>query len=325
MAPHTIDHKERNKPKTNAIFQMQMTVKKTVTLKGNGLHSGRPATLRIQPRAAEFGIWFRRTDITDADNMIPALFDAVSDTQLCTRISNPDGISVSTIEHLMAALAGTGVHNALIEIDGPEVPIMDGSSIAFVSAIMAAGLQELDAPIRAIRVLKPIEVTFDDVTVRLEPSEALEIDFAINFNEAAIGTQKKALKMANGTFVRELSNCRTFCRRSDVEHMQSVGLALGGNLSNAIVVDQDKVLNPEGFRRPDECVRHKMLDALGDLYLAGAPILARYTGNRAGHRATNEVLRALFAQTDAWEMITCSSEQSHDLPGADLKITDFAA
>lgn len=302
---------------------MQTTVQKTIKMSGTGLHSGAPARLTILPASAEYGIWFRRTDVTDRDNLIPARYDAVNDTQLCTRISNEDGVEVSTIEHLMAALAGTGIHNAMIEVDGPEVPIMDGSAAPFVAEILRVGLQELDAPIRAIRVLKPVTVMVDDFEVTLSPSNTLKIDFEIDFDDAAIGHQEKTLNMANGSFVRELSNCRTFVRRRDVDHLQSIGLARGGSLDNAIVVDQDVVLNPEGFRRSDECVRHKMLDALGDLYLAGAPILGEYKGVRAGHRATNLVLRALFDQPDAWEMIQCSSDISHDLPGADISIADF--
>lgn len=302
---------------------MQTTVKKSIHMTGQGLHSGAPARLCISPASAEYGIWFCRTDVTDRDNLIPARYDAVTNTQLCTRIANDDGVEVSTIEHLMAALAGTGIHNAMIDIDGPEVPIMDGSAAPFVAQILRVGLQALDAPIRAIRVLKPVHVKFDDVEVSLEPSDNLEIDFEIDFDAVAIGRQRKSLNMANGSFVRELSNCRTFVRRHDVDYLQSIGLARGGSLDNAIVVDENLVLNPEGFRRTDECVRHKMLDALGDLYLAGAPILGTYKGKRAGHKATNMILRALFDQPDAWEMIECSDDISHDLPGADISVADF--
>tara|TARA_R110002096_G_scaffold120749_1_gene261531 strand:+ start:8125 stop:9039 length:915 start_codon:yes stop_codon:yes gene_type:complete len=302
---------------------MQTTVKKSIHMTGQGLHSGAPARLCISPASAEYGIWFRRTDVTDRDNLIPARYDSVTNTQLCTRIANDDGVEVSTIEHLMAALAGTGIHNAMIDIDGPEVPIMDGSAAPFVAQILRVGLQALDAPIRAIRVLKPVHVKFDDVEVSLEPSDNLEIDFEIDFDAVAIGRQRKSLNMANGSFVRELSNCRTFVRRHDVDYLQSIGLARGGSLDNAIVVDENLVLNPEGFRRTDECVRHKMLDALGDLYLAGAPILGTYKGKRAGHKATNMILRALFDQPDAWEMIECSDDISHDLPGADISVADF--
>lgn len=302
---------------------VQTTISKAVTITGKGLHSGAPAKLRILPASANYGIWFRRIDLTDRDNLIPALYDYVNDTQLCTRIANDAGAEVSTVEHLMAALAGTGIHNAMIEIDGPEVPIMDGSSEAFVAAILQAGIQEMTTPVRAIRILKDVTVSVDGAEVSLSPAEEMEIDFAIDFDDQAIGTQHKALNMANGSFVRELSDCRTFCMHRDVKYMQSLGLALGGGLENAIVVDNGTVLNPEGFRHDDECVRHKMLDALGDLYLAGAPILGRYVANRGGHRMTNLLLRELFSQPDSWEMVECSVGQNDTLPGAHISLSDL--
>nr|WP_245667744.1 UDP-3-O-acyl-N-acetylglucosamine deacetylase [Neptunicoccus sediminis] len=302
---------------------MQRTLKTPIEIVGKGLHSGKRAALRVSPALADFGVWIQRVDVADRDNMIPARYDHVNDTRLCTRLANDAGVEVSTVEHLMAALAGTGIHNAMIEIDGPEIPIMDGSSAPFVAAILKAGLKELDAPLKAIRILKPVSINVDGFSASLSPSEKIEIEFAIDFDEAAIGKQSKTLQMSNGAFVRELSNCRTFCLRRDVDMMQSAGLALGGGLENAIVVDGDTVLNPEGFRREDECVRHKMLDALGDLALAGHPIIGRYHGEKAGHRATNLLLRELFARPDAWEMVECTPSQWHDLPGAHIKPTDF--
>jgi len=290
---------------------------------GNGLHSGRPVRLRILPASAEYGIWFRRVDITDCDNLIAARYDNVADTQLSTNIANEAGASVATVEHLMAALAGCGVHNALIEIDGPEVPIMDGSSDRFVREIVSTGLVELKAPVRVLRILQAVEYRNGDVVARLEPSDELVIDFAIEFPDPAIGTQKKNLNMANGAFVRELRDCRTFCRKADVEWMLSQGLGLGGNLDNALVVDGEEVLNPDGMRRDDECVRHKMLDALGDLYLAGAPIIGRYQGEKAGHAATNQLLRRLFATPGAFEMVTCDAETALKLPGVGVKAADL--
>lgn len=302
---------------------MQRTLKNPIQIVGVGLHSGKRAVLRILPASAEYGIWFRRVDVTDRDNLVAAMYDQVNDTRLCTRLANDVGTEVSTVEHLMAALAGTGIHNALIEIDGPEIPIMDGSADAFVDAILTVGLIEQNAPVRAIRVLKEVSVQVDGFTATLSPADSLEIDFTIDFEAAAIGRQSKTLNMANGAFVRELSNCRTFCRRSDVDMMQSAGLALGGGLENAIVVDGGQILNPEGFRRSDECVRHKMLDALGDLYLSGGPVIGRYHGDKAGHRATNLLLRELFSKPDAWEMIVCSPAQWDDLPGAHITAADF--
>lgn len=301
---------------------MNSTVKSDITLVGQGLHSGRPARLVLRP-ADTGGIRFRRTDIRDRDNVIPARFDNVSDTTLCTVLSNRAGVSASTVEHLMAALAGTGVTHAIIDIDGPEVPIMDGSAKRFVTAILRAGLRRLDGPVMAIRVLEIVRDVKGDVIAELRPAPALSIDFAIDFPDAAIGRQAKALAMVNGTFVHELSDCRTFCRRSDVEAMQAHGLALGGSLDNAVVVDGDTVLNPGGFRRADECVRHKMLDALGDLALAGAPILGAYRGVRAGHGATNRLLRKLFDTPGAWEIVTLDADRALSLPGEGLGLADM--
>lgn len=302
---------------------MQKTIANTVTMIGKGVHSGKPARLRILPASAEYGIWFRRVDITDRNNLIPALYDSVNDTQMCTRLANDAGVEVSTVEHLMAALAGTGIQNAMIEIDGPEVPIMDGSSLPFVQEILDIGVQELDAPVRAIRVLKEVSIQFGETVATLKPSETLEIDFSIEFADQAIGHQHKTLEMTNGAFVRELSNCRTFCQRKDVDALRAVGLVKGGGLENAIIIDGGSVLNPEGFRRNDECVRHKMLDALGDLALAGAPILGKYVGVRSGHRATNLLLRELFSTSGAWEMVVCDQAQTEMLPGAHIQAADL--
>ncbi|OCX66199.1 UDP-3-O-[3-hydroxymyristoyl] N-acetylglucosamine deacetylase [Thioclava sp. SK-1] len=295
---------------------MQTSLAKSVTFNGVGLHSGAPVRMRLHPADADHGIVFRRIDVIGMQNRVHATWDRVTPSKLCTLIENEDGVTVSTIEHITAALAGCGVHNALIEIDGPEVPIMDGSSAPFVAGIRRSGIRFLRAPLRAIRILKPVEFKDGVATARLEPADGFEIDFAIDFTDAAIGQQSKRLEMANGAFVRELMECRTFCRQADVDHMQAHGLALGGTYENAIVFDGDKVLSPGGLRRPDEAVRHKMLDALGDLSLAGAPILGRYVGNRAGHAMTNRLLRALFAQPDAFEYVTLDADQERLLPGA---------
>lgn len=276
----------------------------------------------VHPASAEYGIWFRRTDIVDGDNIIPARWDAVSDTQLCTRISNDAGVSVSTVEHIMAALAGCGIQNALIEIDGPEVPLLDGSSAQFVTAFLSRGLQRLDAPVRAIEVLKPITVQKGDAVATLEPAGGLTIDFEIDFLDEAIGHQEKSLNMANGTFVHELCDSRTFCRKADIDAMRDRGLIVGGNVTSAVVVDGDKVMTPGGMRHQDEPVRHKMLDALGDLALAGAPILGHYTGTKAGHAMTNLLLRALFADPTAYRLVECDADLVARLPGAGLSRED---
>ena len=293
---------------------MQTTLKRQATLVGMGLHSGRPARIVLRP-AFEGGVRFRRVDITDRDNLIPARWDLVSDTRLCTLLRNDAGVSVGTVEHLMAALAGTGVTHAEIDIDGAEVPIMDGSALRFVRAILRAGLAPVPGPLRAIRILEPVRDVQGDVVAELAPADAPSIEFEIDFADAAIGRQARRLVMENGAFVHELADCRTFCRREEVEAMRAAGLALGGTLDNAVVVDGDRVLNPGGLRRSDEFVRHKMLDVVGDLALAGGPIIGAYRGVRAGHGATNRLLRRMFATPGAFEWITLDAE-AVGMPGA---------
>nr|WP_207623768.1 UDP-3-O-acyl-N-acetylglucosamine deacetylase [Rhodobacter calidifons] len=292
---------------------------------GFGLHGGRPVRMVVRPAPADHGIWFCRTDVADRDPLVPARWDAVTPSRLCTVVENGDGVSVSTIEHLMAALAGMAINNALVEIDGPEVPILDGSAAPFIAGFMAAGLEEQDQPVRAVRVREPVEVRDGAAMARLEPADMLEIDFRIEFEDAAIGVQERRLNMANGAFVRELSDSRTFCRQSDVDAMRAGGLALGGTLENAVVFAGDKVLSPGGLRHADEPVRHKMLDALGDLSLAGGPILGRYVGNRAGHALTNRLLRALFATPSAYEIVDCGPGTLGKLPGVGVHLGDLPA
>ncbi len=304
---------------------MQTTIARIVRLDGVGLHSGRPAAIAIRPARAGHGIWFRRTDVVGLDPMVPAIWDAVRPAELCTRLVNVADVEVGTTEHLMAALAGCGVRNAVIDIDGPEVPILDGSSRPFVVAILAAGIRAQNGDGRAIEVLRPVEVRRGGALARLEPAPALAIEFHIDFADAAIGRQDKALSLANGAFVRELCDARTFCRRADVEAMRARGLALGGTMENAVVVDGAEVVSIGGLRRSDEPVRHKMLDALGDLALAGAPILGRYVGVRSGHAMTNAVLRALFADPSAFRMVRCDARIAARLPGAGLHASDMPA
>ncbi|GAB4389200.1 UDP-3-O-acyl-N-acetylglucosamine deacetylase [Albidovulum sp.] len=305
---------------------MQTTIRSAISFSGVGLHSGVPVRMTIRPASAEFGIWFRRTDVIGRDPMVPALWSAVSNARLCTEIANSQGVSVSTIEHLMAAFAGCGIHNALVEIDGPEVPILDGSAAPFAAGLMARGLRVLDAPLRVIEVLKPVEVRDGGAMARLEPAPTLEIEFHIAFEDAAIGQQDMRLSMSNGAFLRELSDSRTFCRQADVEAMRAAGLARGGRPGeNAVVFDGNRVLCPGGLRHQDEPVRHKMLDALGDLALAGAPVIGRYVGDRAGHAMTNRLLRALFADPEALRVVDCSEAQRARLPGAGASLADISA
>lgn len=306
------------------IEAVQYTVKSPVTFKGVGLHSGAPIRMTIQPAAAESGIWFRRMDVTTLDNLVPARWDSVNPARLCTRIRNADGVSVSTIEHVMAALAGLGIHNALIELSGAEVPILDGSAAPFVRGILSRGLSAQQAPVRVLRILEPVEVRDGDAVARLEPLDRFEMRFEIDFSDPAIGRQAKTLDLGNGAFVRELCDSRTFCRSADVDFMRANGMALGGTMENAVVVEGDRILSPGGLRHRDEPVRHKMLDALGDLYLAGVPILGRYTGRRAGHALTAELLHAVFTRPGAACLITADARIAARLPGVGVRVEDLA-
>ncbi|NKX43866.1 UDP-3-O-acyl-N-acetylglucosamine deacetylase [Roseicyclus persicicus] len=302
---------------------MQATLRHSVGFSGVGLHSGRLVRMVVHPQAANMGLWFARSDRPDAA-LIPARYDAVPMSRLCTKLVGDDGAEISTVEHLMAAFAGCGIHNALVEVDGPELPILDGSAAPFVRAFLAAGIQRQSAPIHAIEVLREVTVTEGDARATLSPADGLVMDFTIEFEDAAIGRQQRVANLANGRFVREFCDSRTFCRKADVDAMHAAGLALGGTYENAVVVDGDRVLSPGGLRHADEAVRHKMLDALGDLALAGAPILGRYTGVRAGHMLTNQLLRRLFATPGAWRVVECSAGQAARLPGMGVTGADLA-
>lgn len=297
---------------------------------GTGLHSGVAVSLDVLPGIEGAGIVFERTDIATNDRnhaQIVARYDNVTDTQFHTLISNAHGVSVSTIEHLMAALSGLAIRDALIRLNGPEVPIMDGSSLPFLRGLLQAGLAIDEQSAHILRVTRPFEIETDTGAIAgFRPADNFKISFEIQYDEAAIGTQSYALDMANGAFLRELADCRTFCRLSEVEALKANGLAKGGSLDNAVVFDGDKILNPEGLRREKESVRHKMLDALGDLSLAGAPIIGEYYGIRAGHSATNALLRAAFAAGDVFERV---SVEEHSvaalLPGTKLTQKDIDA
>ena len=304
---------------------MQYTISKPVTVSGIGVHSGCKVSLTISPAPSDTGIVFIRSDIAVGKNELKARYDNVVDTRLNTQLGDGDRLRVGTIEHLMAAFAGFGIDNLRITIDGPEVPILDGSSLPFAKAILDVGRIAQDSPKRVIKILKPIVVEHNEARASFEPADKFMMHFSIDFEDSVIGQQSQTLNMGNGSFLRELANCRTFCRLAEVNVLQENGLALGGGLENAVIVDGDRVLNPEGFRRADECVRHKMLDALGDLYLAGAPILGYYKSHRGGHHVTNMLLRALFATPDAWVWVDCDDSLVKRLPGSDLTATDLAA
>lgn len=301
---------------------MRKTIASQVEFRGVGLHGGKPALMQIAPAPAGSGIVFLRTDVDGAKGRIPARYDLVSDTRLCTQITNEHGVTVSTVEHIMAALAGCGISDALIRLAGQEVPIMDGSSRAFVAAFRRVGIRSLGRAREAIRILEPVEVVSNGRLARLTPAALPQISFMIDFPDPAIGRQSRSVEVTGDVFGEELAECRTFCMLKEVEALREIGLARGGSLDNAIVVDAGRVLNPEGLRRPDEFVRHKILDAVGDLALAEAPIIGRYEGVRAGHEMTNLLLRELFARTEAWEWVTCAPSMLPRIGSADRRSRD---
>jgi len=293
------------------VIARQHTLKSSISCTGVGLHSGTKTTLVLHPAEAGSGIRFRRVDgegrigrraAGGNGAVIPALWSNVTDTRLNTCISNSDGVSVKTIEHLMSALAGMGVDNALIDIDGEEVPVMDGSAAPFVFLIECAGLVEQSAPRQVIKVLKRITVTDGDKIATLAPSDDFTLSVDIEFAAAAIGRQQVSLAVDATAFKAEISRARTFGFEQEVEAMRAAGLGRGGSLDNAVVIagDGKGVLNKEGLRYDNEFVRHKLLDALGDLSLAGAPLEASFRGTRTGHALNNTLLRALFADSSAW-------------------------
>lgn len=295
---------------------MRKTLRTAVPLEGIGLHGGKAVTAVFRPAPAGTGIVFRRSDLPADVRTVPARYDLVTDTRLCTKLTNAAGASVGTVEHAMAALAGLGLTDVVVDVSGPEMPIMDGSSEEIVACLAEAGSVTLAAPLRAIRIRREVAVEDDGRLARLMPAPRFCMAFAVAFEEAAIGEQALSLTLTGDAFLRELADCRTFGRLAEVEGLRAHGLGLGGSLDNAIVVDRGRVLNPGGLRRPDEFVRHKMLDAVGDLALAGAPIVGRYEGVKSGHEMTNRLLRALFADPTAWEWTT---PQPGQLLGAEAR------
>jgi len=288
----------------------QKTLKSAIGCSGIGLHSGKKISMTLKPAPIGNGIVFHRTDAApDRTADIPARYDAVVDTRLCTCVGNADGLSVGTIEHLMSAIAGMGIDNLIIDIDGPEVPVMDGSSAPFVFLIECAGVAEQAAPRRAIKVLESVSVTDGGILARLDPADSdFSVSFEIAFANPLIGRQSLDMTFpvdgdVASPYRAEISSARTFGLLEDVERLNKMGLALGGSLDNAVVISGNKVLNEEGLRFDDECVRHKALDAVGDLYLAGAPIIGRFSGSKSGHAHSNLLLRALFAHPAAWTFV----------------------
>jgi len=307
--------------------ERQKTICAPVTCQGVGVHSGQQITMTLKPASVGTGVVFIRTDQSELQNIIPARWDYVVDTMLCTKIGNSHGVTVSTIEHIMAALYACEIDNLTIELDGPEVPIMDGSAEPFVDLIETVGVSQQDALRGVIKILKTVTVKRGKSVVSLSPAGTFSVSCQFNFDERAkLAAQFYEFDGSPASFKQDIIRARTFGFRQEVEHLWSLGLAKGGSLENAVVIDQDHILNPEGFRYPDECVRHKILDALGDLYLAGAPIEGHFKGVQCGHHMQNMLLNALFADPLAWCLVFPEREdlKSWNLVSSTIK-TETAA
>ena len=280
----------------------QKTINKDLTFKGVGLHSGLVATMTIKPANPNSGIIFKRIDLKENNIIIPNIFN-VSSAVFCTTISNETGASVSTIEHLMGALYGLGIDNALIEIDNQEVPILDGSAKNFVDAISEIGIKNSDAPIKIVKINKRIEFNDGNKTISIEPSKiSLDIDFELKYENELIGTQRNLIKVFESDLT-DIYNSRTFCLFEDIEKLKEMGLAKGGTLDNAIVVKNNEILNENGLRNEKEFVNHKILDCMGDLYLAGYKIIGKLICSQGGHKLTNQLLRKVFQNDENFSLI----------------------
>ncbi|AQQ05786.1 UDP-3-O-[3-hydroxymyristoyl] N-acetylglucosamine deacetylase [Roseibium algicola] len=285
-----------------AYVDRQTTLADQVTLTGIGVHSGKPASITLVPAEAGVGIVFTRTDQENSTE-VPALWNKVSATALCTVLGDPSSEGVATVEHLMAALFGMGVDNLIVEIDGPEMPVMDGSSVAFVEAIEQIGLKRLDRGRRYLKVKKTVRVDNGTAWCELHPYHGTKFDITIDFDTPLIGRQQFSSDITPDVFRDELSRARTFGYVKDVEQLWKMGFALGSSLENSVAIAEDKVLNPEGTRWPDEFARHKALDAVGDLALAGLPILGLYRSYKGGHKMNHAILVKLFEDPSAFEIV----------------------
>ena len=273
----------------------QTTIAKEASVSGVGVHSGKPATLTVRPAGEGTGVVFVRRDVTDRAAEIPALVTKVTTTELGTNMSNEAGVSVATVEHFLAACAGLGIDNVVAELDGPELPILDGSSKPFVELLDAAGLKRQDAAKRVLKILKPVEVKQGVKFARLSPGEGFVMNVAIDFATSAIGRQEISFAMTPGAFARDVAWARTFGFAHQAEQLHAMGKGLGASMDNTVVIENDRVLNEGGLQAPDEFVRHKLLDVIGDLFLAGGTIEGLYEAEQPGHALNNQLLRAVFA------------------------------
>ena len=283
----------------------QRTILKPVSMTGIGLHSGAKVQVAFRPAPADTGIVYTRTDLNPNVTM-KCTADNVKDTQLCTALVNEAGVRISTVEHLTAALSSLGIDNLYVDVNAPEIPVMDGSAQPFLYLFASVGIQELSVPKKFIRVVRKVRVENEGKWAELTPSESgFNLDLQIDFNHPAMDRDKQhyAMTFTGEAFARDVSRARTFCFMRDVEFMHAHNLALGGSLENAVVLDGEKILNPEGFRVKNECVNHKVMDAIGDLYTSGYYILAKVVANKSGHYHNNEVLKELFRSKDNYEIV----------------------
>src|SRR5437764_40063 len=302
----------RSSPGATTIMLNQRTLKNAIKMTGVGLHTGARVDLHLRPAAPDSGIVFHRIDLPQRVSM-PARAESVGDTRLSSTLKK-DGASISTVEHLMSALAGLGIDNLHIDVAGPEIPIMDGSAGPFVFLLQSAGIVEQAALKRYLRIKAPVEVRDGDKWARFEPFDGYRLDFTIDFPHPVFGSENRQVSVdfAGTSYVKEVARARTFGFMQDVEAMRSAGLALGGSLQNAIVLDETRVLNSEGLRYDNEFVKHKVLDATGDLYLLGHPLIGQYTAFKSGHALNNALARTLLAQPDAFELATF--KEAGDVP-----------
>lgn len=282
----------------------QQTLRNRISCSGVGLHGGAKVSLTLHPAAPNTGIIFYRADIDEGEPRVAASYENVVASDLCTTVANRDGVKVSTIEHLMAALYGCGIDNALIEIDGPEIPIMDGSAAPFVFLIECAGIVDQGTPREVIRILRPIEVRAGDTRATLSPGDGFSVAFEIDYDSPVIGNQQCTMALHEGGFKSEICRARTFGFAHEVDALRARGLAQGGSLENAVVVTDEGIMNDGGLRYGDEFVRHKVLDSIGDLYLAGARLVGRFEGIRSGHALNHKLLAEVFADPSAWRRET---------------------
>ncbi|MCC2616458.1 UDP-3-O-acyl-N-acetylglucosamine deacetylase [Aestuariibacter halophilus] len=288
----------------------QRTISHAVSETGIGLHKGDKVTMTLRPAPANTGIVFRRIDLEPYVD-IPARANAVGDTLLCTCLSNEDGVSISTVEHLASALAGMGIDNIIVEVDSNELPIMDGSASPFIFLLQSAGVEELNAPKRFIRIKKPVRVEDGDKWAEFHPHDGFRVDFKIDFDHPVISQTRQHVVMDfdAASYIDEVSRARTFGFMKDLEYMNANNLALGGSMENAVALDEYRVLNPEGLRYDDEFLKHKILDAVGDLYLGGHSIIGELRAYKSGHGLNNKLLNAVLAQQDCWEYVTFEHQE----------------